>query len=642
MSIKISDILRSLLIYLEQGNDNEQEIEQYFDFLYVSMQSDKVINRIILVILKKCLTHNNIKGAQICLNFWKEAITPKLNMGTISFTKNECSDKDAVILETTDELQIEDDVRPTPLKEVNAVVEIFYISEADDDILKFVKKITTETFELLIKHIISHKNISQTSMVCVKIGRIYDLRMVYTNPLPIVQNLRKSALEEQNYFVNAYLYNLEKTFSFNIPKQKWIKNFENIYTLDKLNKSKKPLPTKKMLDMKSKWLILDSNILGFEERKTVTFEEFYESEKKALSKLDEELQHYIHSLYVSNFNKINNDFELLLEDIIKYFDNENLLFDSNNEVRRSMTSLSIEAKKLLLSQFVNEKGRNEFLDEFFPKEKIFLNRTYGPTNSFSDYINEFETFYDDNNPIRQENKLSTIYSEHMLSCVLYDNEDGFDGAYLKTYDWFTGVCEKCVSKIPFRHWAVREPHYWGGWRGCYCSWDCVLDDLKNSKHFNITQMLVDYFSTLILTFGIQDRNEKNYEIIRTSKKQGIFIEEKSERTNIVNVDISSQKNLNFYVVTDPSNNSDEVAYFQFDTKYPKLIIKDILVIDRYQRIGVGFLILEYIINFAVDYDFEEIELTVEIDNEPAINLFKKLKFEIKSTKNNQHLMTLKF
>ena len=85
MSFKTSDILRSLLIYLQNGYSDDESIEQYFDFLYVPMQINKVINRIILLILKRCMIHNNIRGAQICLRLWEDAITPKINMGTIKY-----------------------------------------------------------------------------------------------------------------------------------------------------------------------------------------------------------------------------------------------------------------------------------------------------------------------------------------------------------------------------------------------------------------------------------------------------------------------------------------------------------------------------------------------------------------------------
>ncbi|HSW76711.1 MAG TPA: hypothetical protein VLG50_06685 [Candidatus Saccharimonadales bacterium] len=80
----------------------------------------------------------------------------------------------------------------------------------------------------------------------------------------------------------------------------------------------------------------------------------------------------------------------------------------------------------------------------------------------------------------------------------YDND-----AFNKTH-WFTGICDTCLNKIEFLHYAVRLPLYNGGWKGCYCSWDCVRKTLLLPNEI-VTFELIDLFEKQINEIGIQDR-----------------------------------------------------------------------------------------------------------------------------------------
>jgi hypothetical protein len=42
--------------------------------------------------------------------------------------------------------------------------------------------------------------------------------------------------------------------------------------------------------------------------------------------------------------------------------------------------------------------------------------------------------------------------------------------------WFTGSCDNCWLRIKSARYAVRKPIESGGWKGQYCSWDCVRQD----------------------------------------------------------------------------------------------------------------------------------------------------------------------
>lgn len=102
---------------------------------------------------------------------------------------------------------------------------------------------------------------------------------------------------------------------------------------------------------------------------------------------------------------------------------------------------------------------------------------------------------------------STIYGGgRMFLCDVYD----FDEEFEQTYDWFTGVCEACHKRIRVRWHAVRMPDPLGGWKGCYCSWDCVRDDIPGNaggKPDLATHLLVGGFEEVVADIGIQDREE---------------------------------------------------------------------------------------------------------------------------------------
>jgi len=49
--------------------------------------------------------------------------------------------------------------------------------------------------------------------------------------------------------------------------------------------------------------------------------------------------------------------------------------------------------------------------------------------------------------------------------------------------WFNGYCENCLKKIPYEHWAVRQPRIQGCWSGCYCSFDCTREFIEDNALF---------------------------------------------------------------------------------------------------------------------------------------------------------------
>ena len=67
-------------------------------------------------------------------------------------------------------------------------------------------------------------------------------------------------------------------------------------------------------------------------------------------------------------------------------------------------------------------------------------------------------------------------------------------------DWYRGTCDKCLKSIPKRIYAVREPLIQGGWRGCYCSFNCVREIVKD----NIMLQIVNNIENQLNKIGISD------------------------------------------------------------------------------------------------------------------------------------------
>ena len=72
-----------------------------------------------------------------------------------------------------------------------------------------------------------------------------------------------------------------------------------------------------------------------------------------------------------------------------------------------------------------------------------------------------------------------------------------------------------------------------------------------------------------------------------------------------------------------------VAFLDYSVMYEKIEINYIYVLENYRRQGIAFKLINYIMN---QNDFENITLEVNVLNEKAINLYKKLGFEIISTR----------
>lgn len=83
--------------------------------------------------------------------------------------------------------------------------------------------------------------------------------------------------------------------------------------------------------------------------------------------------------------------------------------------------------------------------------------------------------------------------------------DPVGGGNLDELEWFTGRCDyyKCSKYIRKRHYAVRMPIETGGWRGCYCSFDCVREEVYEDN--TVRLYLINRIQSVYENIGIYDR-----------------------------------------------------------------------------------------------------------------------------------------
>lgn len=68
--------------------------------------------------------------------------------------------------------------------------------------------------------------------------------------------------------------------------------------------------------------------------------------------------------------------------------------------------------------------------------------------------------------------------------------------------WFTGSCDWCWTRIQSPRYAVRKPIESGGWRGQYCSWDCVRLDCAEFEE--VGRQMTFFYDKQCSEFGIYD------------------------------------------------------------------------------------------------------------------------------------------
>lgn len=123
-------------------------------------------------------------------------------------------------------------------------------------------------------------------------------------------------------------------------------------------------------------------------------------------------------------------------------------------------------------------------------------REYGPVNTQHTVQSE---------PHNLEHQCGKYGGCRMLLCTEFELADE-DLLAMEEHqvesDWWKGECDGCNKSVA-RHHALRMPLFGGGWRGCYCSLECLkkpvdVNDLS-------TGMMIGRMMEQLECFGIRDR-----------------------------------------------------------------------------------------------------------------------------------------
>jgi hypothetical protein len=169
----------------------------------------------------------------------------------------------------------------------------------------------------------------------------------------------------------------------------------------------------------------------------------------------------------------------LLEDV-----SSTLSVDDYEKAKKETENVLRSSSGQQLSQLLSDMVRKEELSKLQDDKELF--RILGPANpSIASGVQELR-----------------YGGWRMFSCYKFDYNSEED----KIEDWFTANCMQCLSKILARHLAVRIPQWSGGWKGCFCSWDCAWHWSTQQDPTNeISRMLLSKYSKQVSEIGIQDR-----------------------------------------------------------------------------------------------------------------------------------------
>lgn len=135
----------------------------------------------------------------------------------------------------------------------------------------------------------------------------------------------------------------------------------------------------------------------------------------------------------------------------------------------------------------------------YSDEDLF--RNYGPVNT------KYEL--PDNNPEVSEHICNKYGGCRMFLCTEFETMDE-DGEYYdpmsaedeaqEINEWFRGMCDACLNKIMTYRYAIRLPLIKGGWKGCFCSLNCM----KSHIHTPQSALLVGRLQEQLNVIGIND------------------------------------------------------------------------------------------------------------------------------------------
>lgn len=437
-------ILLSLLKQIENGQEDNKILGLYMEKLHIKYLSDDLIDKLIIKIINHCMLHKNDKAAIECLNIWADNLTIYLPMSDIEVEgTNEKNYKTLYEKSIDGDIKILHKGNPKP----TPLNELNPVAE-----LFFSNYVNFEILQYV-------KNLTDETFETL-INYIINEKNIPKTSIACVKILK---LYNPSRVYNSIYDLLDRLEHLALEKK-------NYFVSDFIFEVKKEHTS---FIEKPSWLIETEK----------TDEQLYKERKNIINQMLEKDSS-------SSYNEL---FDKDIDNILDYFDITGILVDDEQNVTSMLNNVS-KTTKLIYLYLVKEE--NEFQDILSsePEEYSKIEKYLGPRNMFN------------NDDFSQSEIKQKIYSEYMMTCNIYEDNDDYDGQFVRNYDWFTGNCSYCGKKIPYRQYCVRKPHKWGGWKGCYCSWDCVLNDVLELDEYTndngLTQILVKYFSEKLNATGI--------------------------------------------------------------------------------------------------------------------------------------------
>ncbi|CAH6418149.1 Hypothetical protein HVR_LOCUS24 [uncultured virus] len=174
--------------------------------------------------------------------------------------------------------------------------------------------------------------------------------------------------------------------------------------------------------------------------------------------------------------------------------------ERNNEVRDTLITQyaisTIPEKILMLSQ----------VRTIEPVDDIEIFREYGPVNSIYSVVAEDASIEDETSA----NYVCGKYGGcRMITCsefeTMYADGEEIDVCAIEEHtrhiDWFRNSCDRCLTYIPKRHYAVRRPLLHGGWKGCFCSFEHMTEGVTDPQ----VALMIGRMKEQMYRIGIRDR-----------------------------------------------------------------------------------------------------------------------------------------
>lgn len=171
-------------------------------------------------------------------------------------------------------------------------------------------------------------------------------------------------------------------------------------------------------------------------------------------------------------------------------DDDDEIIHNENVIKNNLTiqyAISTSQEKIImLSDIVKIP---EFDDSFIFKE-------HGPVNSSY----SCSVVIDKNHECLKYGGCRMLLCNEYPEVDVYGEQIDLTAKNVIVTDWFKSKCNQCHKKIRSKNHALRLPLHFGGWQGCYCSFECLGKDINNP----MTALAVGRMKSQLYNIGIND------------------------------------------------------------------------------------------------------------------------------------------